>query len=60
MLKETETKKHRLFVTFLSLMSFQLGEGGGLLPSLAKPMSERGALALCQTINPALVIALRS
>ena len=43
MLKKTETEKHRLFVTFLLLVSFQLGGGGSGPPGipLATPMFER-------------------
>ena len=40
MLKETELKKQVFFVTFLLLVAFRLG--GGLGPSLATPMSQRG------------------
>ena len=40
MLKETETDETRLFVTFLSLVAFQLGGPGppAPLPLLATPM----------------------
>ena len=39
MLKETEADKTiGFFVTFLSLVAFQLGERGALVPPLATPM----------------------
>ena len=71
MLNETETEKHRLFCSFLSLVSFQLGVGppgpsswlrlclsAGPSPWLRLFLSAV-PLALCHTVNPALIIALR-
>ena len=58
MLKETE--KHSLFCQVFIIGVISIGGGGPLSPPLATPMSERWALALCHTVNSALVIALRS
>ena len=59
--KKIETEKQRLFCNVFIISVILIAENAGPLgPPLATPMSERLALPLYHTVNPAVVIALRS